>query len=432
MNTIVHLTTAKGFVIEGTCHNPIQVLDPNGNEVWRRLDAVERGDHIVIHRGRRVFGAHLDLRHAVMAAQVRVFASKRQDAMRAVALPEEMTPDLAEFLGMLVAEGYMGERGAFNFTQKDVGIMDRYCELCASLFNVRPRIQYSSGSRVPSARLQNVALQAYLEAVGLPWSKSAHKLIPAAVQAAPEDCIRAFVSAVIGLEGHVARRSKGKVTFGLTMASEQLIQQLQVVLLNYGVVAMRTSRLAMATNGARIARLYWRLAVSGGRNIAILRDVVGVYEPRKQALLEGTFRDSTARDWIPNARARVGEIMREIQGHGFALKSTFSGSDHRMLRTFRSGRTGEVRELTYAFAEKLVSKLDALRVVGPASQWLRNKVEFNHAFDAVVAIESGHTQMNDVAMSVTHHVSSETGVWPTSRFHRDAQSGNEITGTGVS
>lgn len=399
VNPTIRVKTHRGFEIEGTRHHPMLVLR-DGQHVWKRLDELQLGDQMAVQRGAMVFGRHTDLGYAVDAANARVASSARADATKSATFPRTMTPDLAEFLGMFIAEGYCTDLGCFTFTQQDEAILSRFATLASSLFGIAPGISRQD-DKVASVRLSSVAVRAYLEALGVVWGLSAVKTVPRSIRRAPEDCVRAFLSALVGLECHVDRRSEGKVSFDLVMASEKLIKQVQLMLLNFGIVSRRTLKPSMATNGSRIVRDYWRLIVSGSRNVEALAQL-GVYEPRKDIALAGVRVDSTARDWIPGSQHLVGDVMLEVQAAGHPLKSTFSQSGHRSLRTFRSGRQGQVRELTFAFAESLTDRLDGLGVRGVRCTQLRDIVDTGYCYDPVVSIEEGEADTVDLTVPGTH------------------------------
>ena len=398
INPTIQIETHRGFNIEGTHHHPMLVIE-NGRHVWKRLDELRLGDQMVVQRGGMIFGRHTDIRFAVAAALQRVAMSQRSDAISSVTLPQMMTPKLAEFIAMIIAEGYFGSGGALSFTQKDKSILDRFVALSEALFGLTPRI-YRQQGRVPFARIQSVIVRAYLEALGVNWSLSSQKTIPNSILRSPKNCVVAFLSALIGLECHIAKHGENAVTFDLIMASEKMIRQVQLMLLNFGVVSRRTLKRSMATNGSRIMRDYWRLIVSGSRNIEALANL-GVYENRKNEALEVLRDDWTARDWIPGARRLIGDIMLEIQHSGFSLKSSFNASDYRQLRALRSGRPNARRELTFAFAEKLVMKLNKLNVVGVNSNSLRAIINDNFCYDIVTNIQYSEAETVDLTVPGT-------------------------------
>jgi intein/homing endonuclease len=399
LSKTIKVVTSKGLTIEGTQHHPMLVVDANGDHVWKNLSELAVGDCMIVQRGMRVFGSKVDLTYAINDAHARVNASNRPDAMTYPNLPKYMTEDLATFLGMIISEGYMGGTGVVSFTQKCPVVMQKYVALVSNLFCITPTIQKSK-DKVPSARFQNVIIQAYLESLGAIYTPAAGKTMPKSIRSAPHNCVRAFMSAVLGLEGHV-KVAGSKVAYEVTMASERIIQQLQVMLLNYGVVSRIKRKDGCATNGLRITRPYYRLSVSGVRNIAILRDDIGLIEKRKQeALSICENSDATARDYIPNAASKIGLIIEEIRAAGLTLKGDMNASLAKSICRVRSWAEG--RQLTYHVAEQLQLFIDTHSINGPGSKWLRDSIAFGYAYDSVVELSEGLTETVDLTVPGTH------------------------------
>lgn len=397
----IRVKTAHGLSIEGTHHHPMLTLSEDGKHVWKNLDEIKLGDFIVGQRGNRIYGSSVGLSAAVQAASRRQIESKRADAMGAITLPSSMTPELAEWLAMVVAEGYCGDKGAISFTQKDEVILQRFVDLTKSLFGMDAGVVRHK-SKTACARVQSVCLQAYLEALGLSWGASASKVIPESVLRAPRDCVLAFLRALLGLEGNVRAVSSAKVAYDLTMASKTIIRQAQMLLLNEGVIANYSEREGCATNGIGIVRPYYRLQVSGSRNLIGLQ-AIGLYEARKDAVLAtAVAKDATARDWLPNQRGLVGKVMAEFQACGLSLKSAFDPSFARALRCASSDRAGQVRHLTYALAEKLLQAVERHGVRGEGCDRLRELANGHYFYAEVREIEQGYAETVDLTVPGTH------------------------------
>lgn len=395
--------TKKGFAVEGTMHHPMLVMGEDGRLSWKRLDEICVGDFMVVQRGRRVYGSNTDISYAVADANRRIASSKRKDAISPMSLPLRMTEDLAEWIAMFVAEGYCcRENSGISFTQKDPRILSRFVELSRSLFGANPNLQHQGDDKTPTVRFGSVALRSYLESLGVVWDVSSERVVPKSILCAPRDVVLKFLSTLIGLEGCVSKTSEAKVTFDLTMASERIIKCVHMLLLNEGVVSKFSVKRCMATNGHRILRDYYRLSVSGGRNMSAIREI-GVYEERKNNSLGIEFGDSTARDWIPNTRGLIGEIMLEIQRSGNPLKSSFA--EHcmaRTLRRLRGGKSNTDRNLTYAFAEKLILEIDRMGVTGSACARLKELVSLGYYYDPVLSITDGECETVDLTVPGTH------------------------------
>jgi len=395
------ITTGKGYSIEGTLNHPMLVMNDHGNLDWRMLSELKRGDILPLQRGANVFGSHENLEYAIEAAMTRRNISLRSTCIKEPLLPSRMTPELAEFIAMIVAEGYLGERSQIVFTQKCKMITARFVYLAKRLFGLDVPVIERDGAAM--MQFTNVMLQAYLQALGVAWVRSSEKVIPKSIRMAPQKSLVSFLNTLLGLEGSVCVRSANKTVFDLTMASERLIQEIQISLLNLGIESRVRQKDGCATNGLRIVRPYWHLTVTGSRNLILLRDKVGLIEERKQAKLNLIVAvDTTARDCIPNAAMRVGEILKEIQAAGISLKSGLPKSMWKLLTEIRRSKTSGVRELTYALAERLSLFLEEKDIRGESTEWLRDALSAGYAYDSVKSIETGEAETVDLCVPVTH------------------------------
>ena len=396
LSKTLRITTCKGLRIEGTYNHPMLVIDQEGNLNWRKLGELKIGDQLAVQRGGMVFGHHIDLAYAIKAAEDRRASSARPANIGDIRLPALMTPDLARFIAMITAEAHLSDGDSqIAFTQKCPKIMAQYCELANKLFGLT--LSPMRVGRASVVQFCSVILRAYLEALGVEWTTSAGKTIPIAIRRAPKGCFAAFLNVVLGLEGSVPSRGGKTVVFEITMASERLMRQMQIALLNFGIVSSLRMKMACATNGLRIVRPYWRIRIQGARNIEKLRDRVGLIEQRKQKALERcVLVDSTARDWIPNARAKVKQILRDIS------ELMLDRGKRNMLLTIARGERGGGRELTYAMAETLREFLDANDVESDAANWLRETVRLGYAFDPILKIEENEAETVDLTVPKTH------------------------------
>jgi len=248
---VLKITTDLGLEIEGTFNHPILVwtTDPQTGKPkfeWKLLEDVNEGDYLVAVRGSQYFPQK-----------------------------DEITEDEALLLGSLVSEGYTSEgRIGFNNTDRE------FCQLFETSF----RNVYSSNlCRYERALSSGKVLSEYqicAKAVveeltdKLGNAKSADKEIPAVVLRSSKRVQRAFLRALFEGDGSV---NEGKNTVYVTYHSKslKLLKQLQIVLLNFGVVA----KLHKDTNG-------YRLLISEYHNVKRFAEEIGFLTRKQEKLLQ--------------------------------------------------------------------------------------------------------------------------------------------------
>ena len=162
-------------------------------------------------------------------------------------LPTEWSKELGQLLGWAVADGWVSAetpkgRNVPNYT---VGLIFGAGEKgeMETMFRTRIRTWLGiDGCRVE--RHNSVALQYkstlyyFLKSLGLRDTHATEKRVPDSIWQAPEDAVRGFLSAMITADGTVDISSYGQsCTIRLACSSEGLLQDVQLLLLNHGIVA---------------------------------------------------------------------------------------------------------------------------------------------------------------------------------------------------
>jgi predicted Ser/Thr protein kinase len=375
------IATRRGFVQEGACEHRVQVVDEQGAQVWRRHDELRVGDWLVLQKGQNLWGE--DVPFAAPAG--------RDGRARAAALPERMTPELARWLGYLAAEGDTQADGLIRFANQDGELRADFCRLTEQLFGIRPLV-YARGVQFGSVRVLD-----FLERLG--WRTGAsQKEIPWAVLQSSRDCMLQFLAGYFAGDGSVGLQGR----LWWCTASEELARQLQVVLLNLGVISRRTATMRTV---AGASRSYWQVVVSGAD-----ADLLGRQMPLLPAAKRHAYEVRAARqrrigrsDVIPNAAGHWSTVSAELQrtviasarvvgGPGYREREgarQLLGSDYQALHAFRSGQQNTTRDKAAAILDKLSGFIEP----PPGLSALLNPAQF---YDQVVSIDDGEAECWDL------------------------------------
>ncbi|MGE0709173.1 MAG: SpoVR family protein [Planctomycetota bacterium] len=268
----VRLTTRRGLVIEGSTNHRLLLAD---GETWRRLDELAPGDRLSVGAGAELWPERevelswsprerVTLDHVAERAGVSVWTVLRHRAGRptrrgeqidhalgelgyedsanlavisrpAVRVPEVLDEDLGALLGYLVGAGHISRvKRHFGLTSGDLEQAERFAELAARLFEVEPRVVLD-GERWRVFVYAETVSDFLVEALGLTTGPSAaEKQVPRAVLRSPEPVVRAFLRGLFDADGYAGRQ--GVI---LSSKSERLSRQVQLLLLNYGLLSRR-------------------------------------------------------------------------------------------------------------------------------------------------------------------------------------------------
>ncbi|MBD3261944.1 MAG: hypothetical protein GF334_09840, partial [Candidatus Altiarchaeales archaeon] len=107
--------------------------------------------------------------------------------------------------------------------------------------------------------------------IGVKRGKAKTKVIPWSILQSDRECVRHFVRALVDAEASV-----GKEGLEFSSASEELVKQLQIVLLGFGIVSKRSPKKVKAFPD----NIYWRLFIFG-ENVRKYMNEIGLISPRK-------------------------------------------------------------------------------------------------------------------------------------------------------
>ncbi len=124
-------------------------------------------------------------------------------------IPNKLTKELAEWLGLFVADGHFkGKYQGIYLYNSSPQILDRFKELSLIIFDSEPIIDQDSPNRTPYAYIRNTAFKKFLLSLGLPeYNKTATVRVPTCIRKAPEDYFVHFLAGYIAGDGHFSKYS---------------------------------------------------------------------------------------------------------------------------------------------------------------------------------------------------------------------------------
>ena len=251
-----------GFQIEGTPNHRVQVLGEDGSVQFRRLDELKLGDVAVLYGSQQRFGPGGQL--------LPVYSGAFRSNSKPVAFPTHLTSDLAFLLGCITSDGAITVNGVV-ISNNDVELLTDLRAISEAQLGLTGTIVADPRNNVHTLQINSRPLRNWLLAdLGLE-AGAEHKIIPSCILRASQSEVAAFLRGLM-LDGFMT--ADGKM-FGITLASEKLIRQLQVLLLNMGVLA--TMR--------QTAERAWNLTVQGGEleNLASQISFVEVWKNERLA-----------------------------------------------------------------------------------------------------------------------------------------------------
>jgi predicted Ser/Thr protein kinase len=377
------ITSRRGFVQEGAHEHRVLIVNKDGVQVWKRHDELAVGDWLVMQKGQNLWGQDIAID----------WQFARQARSQQIRVPNRMTPDLARWLGYLVAEGDTRPDGTIRFANTEAELREDYRRLTLELFGLQPR----SYDHSVSLHLNSVALLDLLHYLGF-RTGAYNKEIPWSVLRSSRESVLEFLAGYFAGDGSVNQQGR---LFWAT-ASATLATQLQVVLLNLGVVSRRTQSVQRA---GEFVGTYWTVSAAGA-DADLLASQMRLLPLRKQLTYEQRASSVVRRgraDVIPHTasywQAISDELQQEVGVRALAVGGTgwqarvgarqILGTDYINLHELRTGTNACTREK----ASQLLDKLSGWIQPPPGLGALLNPAQ---CYDPIVAIEDDEAECWDL------------------------------------
>jgi stage V sporulation protein R len=272
--TTVTIRTRRGLELTGSSNHRVLLED---GETWCQMDQLQLGQKLHVSGGSGLWPkqlaricwnkrARVSLEQVAEAADVSLWTVLRHRAGKAtrsaqaiqqalepyeceqnqalpqayakrrpLELPTVVSERLGSFLGYLVGDGHISRvKRNLGLTTGDVEQAQAFAELARELFGLHATLKQEENKL--RVLLHSEELSDFLiGALGLTSGPSAReKQVPASVLRSPEPVVRAFLRALFDCGGHA-----GKQGVILSSSSPELSKQVQLLLLNYGILSRR-------------------------------------------------------------------------------------------------------------------------------------------------------------------------------------------------
>ncbi len=314
---------------------------------------------------------------------------------KAISLPTTFSPDLARFLGLVVAEGRNTAEANIRFVNADSAVNDEFERLARVLFGVGVfRRQYKENAE--DLIIMAHALGHSLERLfGLKInSNSATKCVPPQLYECDEETQWAFLSGLFEGDGHVHLRAsavgkpgvKAQHYIEYVSASETLARGVVALLLRLGVCAILRPKVHRFPPGsARETSTYYQVFIYGREQLRLVAQHLTFVGKKQAALLPLralTGPGNPNYDLVPGATELVHEAARRA---GVSVKR------HRAGRPKLAAYVEQRCEASRAGIREVVEQIEELGdtpdVARDILDTLRTLADSDVLWDEIVAVE---------------------------------------------
>ncbi|MBI2443216.1 MAG: hypothetical protein HYV40_04910, partial [Candidatus Levybacteria bacterium] len=351
----VKVRLAQGYSLEGTPEHPVVVMTTDGTLKFRKLSDIQEGDQIAIQYGRGMFGN--------------------------LTLVDE---DTGYLMGLLTGDGNMSHASRIGLTNVDDEIVTFFKNYAA-----RHYAMSAVTERGQSYLITSWDFKRYLYEMGMSYLLSFDKVVPSTILQAPKKVQVAFLQGLFDTDAYVEKK---RGAFEYTTVSERMARQIQMMLLNLGVIASLNIK-GKKENG--YYRSVYRIFVSGAGFVAFGK-TVGFRLKRKQQLVEihlkRMTRVNTNIDIIPGIANLVEQSWRVL--------SKKKLSNEKLSKTIDKVRWR--MRVTRETLKEYIAYASSVSIEVPHLEYFRSLLEANLFFSPVVEKSCDLARVYDFTVPKTH------------------------------
>jgi DNA mismatch repair protein MutS len=261
---IIKIRTKFGYTIEGTANHPIYVRNKEGIEKWKKLSELNNEDYIIIKRDINLWGKRINIPKRIIKE---VKSYNYNNKVKQYKLPMKIDRELAYVIGLLIGDGTLTYKNDINFSNIDQELINNFSRIMYKQFGCFVKTKKNNKDHVISSK----QIRLFFEKIGLDYNNSLNKTIPKCILAAPKNIVKEFLSGLFDTDGDVVKKY-GNVS--LSTSSYRLAQQVQLFLLNFGIISSLKKKKTWRNMNYRV-NIY-------GENSILFHKKIGFKIKRKQ------------------------------------------------------------------------------------------------------------------------------------------------------
>ncbi len=244
-----------------------------------------------------------------------------------ITIPETMNEELAEFMGLFIAEGYIRGRRTVVFTNTDPQLLERFSSLAFRLFGVKAKEERQPG-KSPNLLISSIVLIRLLQALGC-TGVARSKKVPLSVLKGTMDTIRGFMRGYYLGDGSFSNN-----TLELSTASRELHIGLSYLLTRFGIL----HKLSSVSEGR------FRIYITGMVNLSAFADALACDHKKARLIYDYCSRKNsgpTTHDIVPLSEEVIGQAYKytsysALKKKGIEIHNYLGNREHMNARTFRA------------------------------------------------------------------------------------------------
>ena len=377
--------TVDGFSETGTGNHRLKVLAESGKIEWRHMDQIQPGDFLALNRGTDLWASdYLDVTpyHNTLG---------RKD----MSLPTVLDEDLGNLLGNLVGDGSWTDKTTVAMTIEHPETWRHVTRLMTKVFGEVPKEMWPTASP-NTGRLYVCGVQPRKFLHDLGWNTDCtryDKKIPWAILRSPKSVVCAFLRGLFETDG--CPESGGR-HITLSSASFRLAHEVQVLLLNLGIVSHISRKWVKATK-----RHYANISIKGVDSRKKFVELIGFDSQKKMlpavAAASVAVEGKSDSESVPHQYTHLRQLMGIVPAHkGSRTKGGARMTIRELLGNSIKASSGE--DVTYPRIRKSLAFAKTHADSHEVFDHFDHLLSCNYFFSKVESVEQGENQVYDLSV----------------------------------
>jgi len=349
ISEVLKIKTEIGLELEVTYNHQIANINQLGEIAWKTANKIKEGDWVVVvlggHTGKNVHLPRINEQHHNATP---------------IKIPEKMTPELGELLGLYMADGCLssGGRMIFSIDNKDTDLMQRIENLMDNSFSLK------LGRRKDNISWSELIFYShdlckFFEKMNWKKESSTKAFIPQEIFLSHSEVGKAFIRGLFEGDGNI--HTNGYPRYYST--SKKLIEQLQQLLLGFNIVSRYSMRERDHKSFGK--KPIYTLRIISDRNLRVFKNEIGFISKRKKEIFDSRYpkKSFEQNDIIPNQQYKLKNLYNYV-GRGSGKERGKRGADrsfYRAIHHYISNNTSSRRNLTRKRLKILGEKFNIIR-----------------------------------------------------------------------
>lgn len=264
----IEIVTESGKSIRGTYNHPLLAVETVNRSLvrrWKRLDEFKVGDRVAV-----VAGYECSVRGYV-GIRWRPLPYRRGPRFKGH-FPKRVTPELGAFLGYVLGDGWVGRyKVGFTVADGERDILGLLCKTAEELFAIKPSVHsYTRANR------RVMLHEAVLHSQDVAWNLSflREKRVPSIILKSGNKVVASFLKWLYEADGTVFCQKRGCGAIGLKAKEIELLRDVQVLLLRFGIHSRILGNALLTRRGESIIKFATNIGFSSEKKRSRLDELV--------------------------------------------------------------------------------------------------------------------------------------------------------------